>query len=124
MKKLNITGRILFALIFLVSGINQFSPEAITYARSQGVPMAAILVPLFGFIAIAGAISIMVGYPGRIGALLIIIFLVPVTLIMHRFWSVNDPAMRQMQFTNFYEKFGFTGWSRHPFGTRNRTGGI
>ena len=109
MKKLNITGRILFALIFLLSGINHFSPATIAYAASQGVPMAGIFVPLFGLIAIVGAVSIMVGYPGRIGALLIIVFLVPVTAFMHQFWSVNDPIMHQIQFTNFMKNLALLG---------------
>ena len=109
MKKLNITGRILFALIFLVSGFNHFSPATIAYADSQGVPMAAISVPFFGVIAIVGAVSIMVGYPGRIGALLIIVFLVPVTVFMHRFWSVSDPTMYQMQFINFMKNLALLG---------------
>ena len=109
MKKLNITGRILFALIFLASGFNHFSPVTIAYAASQGVPMAAISVPFFGVIAIVGAVSIMVGYPGRIGALLIIVFLVPVTVFMHRFWSVSDPTMRQMQFINFMKNLALLG---------------
>ena len=109
MKKLNITGRILFALIFLASGFNHFSPVTIAYADSQGVPIAAISVPFFGVIAIVGAVSIMVGYPGRIGALLIIVFLVPVTVFMHRFWSVSDPTMRQMQFINFMKNLALLG---------------
>ena len=109
MKKLNITGRILFALIFLVSGFNHFSPVTIAYADSQGVPMAAISVPFFGVIAIVGAVSIMVGYPGRIGALLIIVFLVPDTVFMHRFWSVSDPTMYQMQFINFMKNLALLG---------------
>ena len=109
MKKLNITGRILFALIFLVSGFNHFSPATIAYADSQGVPMAAISVPFFGVIAIVGAVSIMVGYPGRIGALLIIVFLVPDTVFMHRFWSVSDPTMYQMQFINFMKNLALLG---------------
>jgi putative oxidoreductase len=109
MKKLNITGRILFALIFLVSGINHFSPGTIAYADSQGVPMAAISVPFFGVIAIVGAVSIMVGYPGRISALLIIVFLIPVTVFMHRFWSVSDPTMHQMQFINFMKNLALLG---------------
>ncbi|MDP9076330.1 MAG: DoxX family protein [Bacteroidota bacterium] len=109
MKKFNITGRILFALIFLVSGINHFSPVTIAYAASQGVPMAAIFVPFFGLIAIVGAISIMVGYPGRIGALFIIIFLIPVTIFMHRFWSDSDPTMRQLQLTNFMKNLALLG---------------
>ena len=109
MKKLNITGRILFALIFLVSGFNHFSLVTIDYAASQGVPMAAISVPFFGVIAIVGAVSIMVGYPGRIGALLIIVFLVPVTVFMHRFWSVSDPTMHQTQFINFIKNLALLG---------------
>ena len=50
----NRTGRILFTVIFLVSGSNHFSPVTIAYAPSQGVPVAAITVPLFGVIAIGG----------------------------------------------------------------------
>ena len=109
MKKLNITGRTLFALIFLVSGFNHFSTVTIAYAASQGVPMAAISVPFFGIIAIVGAVSIMVGYPGRIGALLIIVFLIPVTVFMHRFWSVSDQTIRQMQFINFMKNLALLG---------------
>ena len=109
MKRLNITGRILFALIFLVSGVSHFFPVTIANAAAQGVPMAAISVPFFGFIAIVGAVSIMVGYPGRIGALLIIVFLVPVTIFTHRFWGVSDPAIYQMQLNNFMKNLALLG---------------
>jgi uncharacterized membrane protein YphA (DoxX/SURF4 family) len=73
--------------------------------------VAAISVPIFGVIAIIGALFIMVGYPGRIGALLLIIFLVPVTFFMHRFWSVSDPVMHQMQFFSFMKNLALLGAS-------------
>src|SRR5258708_9966062 len=55
-------GRFFFALIFLMSGPNHFSPQTIAYAASQGVPLASIAVPLSGVIAIAGGVSIPLGY--------------------------------------------------------------
>lgn len=92
-----------------MSGFNHFSPVTISYAAKQGVPVAAISAPIFGIIAIVGAVSIIVGYPGRIGALLIIFFLIPVTLFMHRFWNVSDPAMHQMQFMDFMKNLALLG---------------
>jgi len=39
----------------------------------------------------------MLGYRARLGAWLLVLFLVPVTVIMHNFWAVTDPMMAQMQ---------------------------
>ena len=54
-----VLGRFLFALIFLMAGANNFSKQTIGYAASQGVPMASILVPLSGALAVAGGLSIL-----------------------------------------------------------------
>jgi uncharacterized membrane protein YphA (DoxX/SURF4 family) len=82
-------GRFLFALIFVLSGLNNFSRLAMGYAASQGVPLASLLVPLSGILALAGGLSILLGYHARLGAWLIVLFLVPVTVMMHPFWAVN-----------------------------------
>jgi uncharacterized membrane protein YphA (DoxX/SURF4 family) len=52
-------------------------------------PLASIAVPLSGVLAIAGGLSILLGYRAKLGACLIVVFLVPVTLMMHRFWTVR-----------------------------------
>ena len=80
-----LAGRLLFALIFILSGVSHFSRETIALAVSQGVPLASIAVPLFGILALAGALSILFGYQAKIGAWLLVIFLVPVTFAMHKF---------------------------------------
>ena len=64
-------GRLLFSAIFLMSGPNHFKAATIDYAASEGVPLAKIAVPLSGVIAILGAISIILGWYTRVGALLI-----------------------------------------------------
>jgi uncharacterized membrane protein YphA (DoxX/SURF4 family) len=45
----------------------------------------------------------------RIGALLLIIFLVPVTLVMHNFWSVSDPMTLQIQKAMFMKNLAMFG---------------
>src|SRR5512142_1444425 len=83
-------GRLFFSLIFLMSGPRHFAKETIGYAASQGVPLAQIAVPLSGAMAILGALSIVLGYRAKIGGWLLVLFLVPVTLMMHAFWKVAD----------------------------------
>jgi putative oxidoreductase len=84
-------GRLFFALIFLMAAPNNFTKQGIAYAASQGAPIASIGVPLMGVFSIVGGISILLGYRAKIGAWLIIAFLLIVTPIMHKFWGVSDP---------------------------------
>jgi len=102
-------GRFLFALIFLMSSPMHFAHQTIAYAASQGVPLASIAVPLSGIIALAGGLSILLGYRVRIGAWLIVLFLAAVTPMMHNFWTVADPMMHQLQFIMFMKNLSMIG---------------
>src|SRR5690242_14912839 len=101
MKFLVLVGRILFAFIFFMSITHIFASSTVDQAASHGVPMAPILVRIAGVCAIAGSISIILGFKARLGAWLIVLFLVPVTLFMHNFWAISDPMQRMMQQINF-----------------------
>ena len=96
-----VLGRFFFTLIFLMAGANHFSRQTIAFSASQGVPLASIAVPFSGVLAIAGGLSVLLGYRARLGARLIALFLVPVTLVMHKFWLVQDPMMAQIQMILF-----------------------
>ena len=102
-------GRLLLAAIFLAAPISHFSPQVIGYAAQQGVPAAGLLVPASGLLALAGALSIALGYRARIGAWLLVAFLVPVTITMHNFWAVSDPMMHQMQLAMFMKNVSMLG---------------
>ncbi|HEY3236222.1 MAG TPA: DoxX family protein, partial [Polyangiaceae bacterium] len=78
LKYVVLVGRILFSAIFINSGLFHFSKQAIGYAASQGVPLAGLLVPFSGLMAIAGGLSVLLGYRTKIGALLLVAFLIPV----------------------------------------------
>jgi putative oxidoreductase len=101
-------GRLLFVLIFLMAGFTHFARQTIGFAASQGVPMASVLVPLSGLIALFGALSILLGYRARLGAWLIVIFLIGVTP-MHKFWGIADPMMQQMQMVMFMKNLAMLG---------------
>jgi len=102
-------GRFFFALLFLMAGSNHFSKQTIGHAASQGVPLASLAVPLSGIIALAGGLSILLGYRAKLGAWLIVLFLVPVTLMMHKFWAVTDPMMAQIQMVMFMKNVALLG---------------
>jgi putative oxidoreductase len=83
--------------------------QTIAYAASRGVPLASLAVPFSGLLALAGGLSILLGYRARIGAWLIVLFLVGVTPMMHNFWSVTDSKMYQMQMVMFMKNVSMLG---------------
>jgi putative oxidoreductase len=93
--------RQLFAVIFIIASAGHFSPGTIASAGAQGVPIPGLLVPVSGVIALLGGLSVLFGYRARLGAWLLMLFLVPVTLTMHDFWAMSDPTMFYVQLTSF-----------------------
>ena len=104
-----LAGRILFSLLFIVGGISDFSSQTIAFATAQGVPFASVAVPLAGVLALLGGLSIALGYKARWGAALLVLFLVPVTLMMHNFWAVKDPGVAQDQMVHFMKNVSLLG---------------
>ena len=104
-----LVGRLLYVLIFLNSGLSNFFEQTITYGASHGVPLAPLVVPAAGLLALAWGLSVLLGYYAKMGAWLIVVFLVPVTLTMHNFLTVTDPAMRQTQFVMFLNNVSMLG---------------
>jgi putative oxidoreductase len=102
-------GRFLYSAIFLMTVLGHFSQGYVAYAAQAGVPAPGLLVPLSGVIAILGGLSVTLGYKAKIGAWLLVLFLVPVTLAMHNFWAVADPMMRNMQIAMFMKNVSMLG---------------
>jgi putative oxidoreductase len=109
MNYLVLLGRILYAAIFIMAAPGHFSAGTIGYAASQGVPLASIAVPVSGLIALAGGLSILLGYRAKWGAWLIVLFLMPVTVMMHNFWAMTDPNAAQMQQIMFMKNLSMLG---------------
>jgi len=104
-----LAGRILFSLLFIMAGLGHFSSQEIAFAAAQGVPLASVVVPLSGILAIVGGLSIALGYKAKWGAALIVLFLIPVTLMMHNFWAAKDPLVAQDQMAHFMKNVSLLG---------------
>lgn len=99
----------MFAWIFVASILGAFSSAEIAEASARGVPLAHFVVPIAGILGLVGGVSVMLGYRARFGALLLLSFLVPVTLVMHKFWGLPDPQMAMMQKINFLKNVSLCG---------------
>ena len=96
-------GRILFAGVFLMFGINHFKKQAmmVQYAASRGVPSPKLAVIVGGLLLIAGGLGVILGIYVTLALWLLIIFLVPTTLAMHTFWKETDPQNKMKEMVNF-----------------------
>lgn len=102
-------GRALFASIFVLAAGSHFVPDVIRQAADHGVPLARLLVPAAGVLALVGGMSVLVGYRARLGAALLALFLVPVTFTMHAFWAAADAQAAQLQTVMFFKNMSLLG---------------
>ena len=112
MDWLLLLGRILFALIFVASGVMahlQQRRSSTEYARSLGAPLPDLLVPLSGVWIIVAGLMVAVGLWVDLAALMLIAFLAPMALIMHAFWKIDEPNMKVMQMAQFQKNVALIG---------------
>jgi putative oxidoreductase len=109
MRYVVLLGRILYSAIFLRGALGHFSQPFIAYAAQHGVPNPEILVPATGVLLLLGGFSVLLGYHAKLGALCLIVFLVPVTYTMHNFWTVTDPIQAQIQQIMFLKNLSMLG---------------
>jgi uncharacterized membrane protein YphA (DoxX/SURF4 family) len=104
-------GRILFALMFINSGIAHFTKlEAMSgYAKYKKVPAAKLMTLLTGFIILLGGIFVAAGIYADLGALLIAIFLILTAFKMHNFWTIEDATAKQGESINFFKNIALAG---------------
>ena len=103
-------GRILVAAIFLWSGIGKIGGFAGTagYMASKGLPMAEVLLVITIIVEIGAAVLIIIGFQARLAALALLLWMIPVTLIFHGFWTMPADQV-QMQMIQFFKNLGLMG---------------
>src|SRR5579863_8159660 len=104
-------GRILLSAIFVFSGWNHVTAFAHTAAgiAAHGLPFPVVLTALTVVVELAGGLMVLLGYHARWAAGIIFLWLIPVTLVYHRFWGVPDPAVAGMQMIHFMKNLAIMG---------------
>jgi putative oxidoreductase len=109
-SKLYPVGRALVGLLFVVSGINKilgFSYVA-GWMASMGLPLASLLLAATIVLEVGGGLALITGFQARWASLGLALFLVPVTLIFHAFWSAGA-AEFQNQLNHFLKNVAILG---------------
>jgi uncharacterized membrane protein YphA (DoxX/SURF4 family) len=105
-----LTGRALFALVVgsLALG-NLFDLDAaVGYAEHKGVPLASANVPLGSLGLVAGSLAVLTGVYPALGALVVAAVLVPITVVMHDFWTMEGQD-RENERIHFLKNVGLVG---------------
>jgi len=117
-----LAARVALSQIFILAGVNHLNNwnGTIQYMTDKGMAdgvlggsgVAFVYVMLAGAVAflLLGGLSVLLGIRARWGAVLLILFLIPVTLIFHDFWhcTAKDPQYVP-QMTNFMKNTGLSG---------------
>lgn len=111
MDVLVLIGRILFVFLFLGSAFGHLtqSKQMAGYAESRGVPMASVAVPASGVLMLVGGLMVLLGIWADLGALLLVLFLVPTAVLMHAFWKETDAQNKQMEMIQFNKDMALAG---------------
>jgi uncharacterized membrane protein YphA (DoxX/SURF4 family) len=106
-----LAARVLFAVIFIASGIGHFAnrKQMAEYAAAMGAPAPGAGVLVTGAMILAGGLMILLGIWGDLGALLLVAFLLPTSFIMHAFWKHEDPQMAQAEQVSFLKNISLSG---------------
>jgi len=111
MPYLFLAGRVLYGGFFLLAGIDHFRRvDMMTpYAGAKGIPAPRLSVLGAGLLIILGGLSVLLGVRPSWGVLLLTVFLVPTSVLMHNYWAVTDPAVRQQDLINFKKNIALLG---------------
>src|SRR5262245_24007498 len=88
-----LAARVLIIQIFLLSGVMKIlkPTETMDAMASRGMFWIPFFLVAATAVELVGALSLLVGYKARLGALLLFLFLIPVTLTFHNWWTYADP---------------------------------
>ena len=107
-----LAGRILFTLIFFLSGVTHFTDiDGYTSLMHASIPFRTFWVLISGVVELGGASMILFNRSARLGGWLIVLFLIPVTFTVHGYGMIaaESPEMRAIQTSFFLKGLAMTG---------------
>ena len=110
---LALLARLFLSAVFLWSAFHHIVlswAESMEGLRAKGMPLPEVMMALAVAGMLVGGLSVLVGMRARWGAVILILFLIPTTLVMHDFWNY-DPASPEYlgQAINALKNLGLLG---------------
>lgn len=112
-------GRVLMSLIFLASAANKLQSwqGTIEAMAAKGIPAPDALLSVAVGLELVGAAMLVLGLYARWGAVVLLLFLVPVTIVMHNFWTLPEGQQRMAEMAHFMKNVTIAGGLLFVLGT-------
>lgn len=107
---LPVSGRIFISFIFLLAGIGKVLAwhSYMNILSTKLIPLDPLVLLVAVFVEVLGGLSILLGYKVRYSAMILFLYLLPVSLIMHNFWAFDGPRFMN-QFIHFLKNLAIMG---------------
>ena len=109
---LTVLARFLLVSLFLLSGVTHFTnvPYYVSLIPPE-TPYPLVWIYLSGVVELAGALMILFNWRPRLGAWMLVVFLIPVTIVVHGYEMIHaeGEAMRAIQQASFIKGFSLIG---------------
>ena len=111
MDAIVLIGRILYGGILVILGFNNYIKlkKKTELAKSKGVPFPRQSVIFSTALITLGGLSILLNYQIGIGVLFVWIFLIPTTIMVHNFWTLEDPIAKEIDMLHFLKNIALLG---------------
>ncbi len=108
---IHILGQIILGGYFIYNGVKHFRDhkDYTAYAASQKVPMAGVSVYVTGALLLLGGLGVFFNIYMGVAILLLIIFLIPTSIMMHAFWKLDNPGEKAAQKVAFLKNMALLG---------------
>ena len=104
-------GRVIAGIYFLTNAYSHLvkTNQLAGYASMKGVQQPKLAVFVSGILLLLGGFSVLFNMYLPIGIFLLIIFLLPVTFLMHAFWKEKNPHIRSTEYIQFMKNMALVG---------------
>ena len=117
MSTVFLIARIVFALMFVMSGINHITKadHMVGYAQFKGVPSPKLAVIGSGVVMGLGGLSVILGVYADLGAIVLAAILLLMAVKMHNFWTLEDAQAKQADMIGFLKNVSMAGGALFMF---------
>jgi len=101
-------GRALSCWIFLYSSFSQATEftQNVTHVAGAGMPFPQLAIVTSIVVQSVFGLAILTGFRIRIVAWILFVFLIPTTVVLHKFWNLPSPHLQEI---NFFKNMAIMG---------------
>lgn len=106
-----LVARVLIAFIFIWAGLGKFLAwdASVAFMAKKSMPFIPYFLFLAACIEFFCGMAIVLGFKTCLAAIILILYLIPVTFIFHDFWNLVDDSERLAQLIHFLSNISIMG---------------